>query len=191
MPFIDTNIPDLKVFEPKIWRDDRGYFYETYNKQTFIEAGISNVFVQDNQALSTYGVLRGLHYQLPPYTQAKLVRAVQGEILDVVVDIREDSPTYGKSFSIRLSAANKKQLFVPRGFAHGYVVLSDTAIFAYKCDNLYKKSHDAGILFSDPQLQIDWEIDINKVILSEKDKMQPKLGEHRAYGKKRKQLVKK
>ena len=103
MPFKDTNIPDLKIFEPKVWRDDRGYFYESYNKQTFEEAGITNVFVQDNQALSTFGVLRGLHYQLPPYAQAKLVRAVQGEVLDVVVDIREDSPTYGKSFSIRLS----------------------------------------------------------------------------------------
>jgi len=191
MPFIDTNIPDLKVFEPKIWRDDRGYFYESYNKQTFIEAGIPNIFVQDNQALSTYGVLRGLHYQLPPYTQAKLVRAVQGEILDVVVDIREDSSTYGKSFAIRLSAANKKQLFVPRGFAHGYVVLSDTAIFAYKCDNLYKKSHDAGILFNDPQLQIDWQIDMSSVILSDKDKVQPKFGVHRAYGKKEKQMVEK
>lgn len=183
MPFIDTNIPDLKVFEPKVWRDDRGYFYESYNKQTFEAAGIPNIFVQDNQALSTYGVLRGLHYQLPPYTQAKLVRAVQGEILDVVVDIREDSPTYGKSFSILLSAANKKQLFVPRGFAHGYVVLSDTAIFAYKCDNLYKKSHDAGILFNDPHLKIDWQIDLNTVILSDKDKVQPKFGEHRSYGK--------
>lgn len=191
MPFKDTNIPDLKVFEPKIWRDDRGYFYESYNKQTFEQAGIPNIFVQDNQALSTFGVLRGLHYQLPPYTQAKLVRAVQGEILDVVVDIREDSPTYGKSFSIRLSAANKKQLFVPRGFAHGYVVLSDTAIFAYKCDNLYKKSHDAGILFNDPHLKIDWQIDMDRVILSDKDKVQPKFGEHRSYGKKRKQLVEK
>lgn len=189
MPFIDTNIPDLKVFEPKVWRDDRGYFYEAYNKQAFEAAGIPNNFVQDNQALSTYGVLRGLHYQLPPYTQAKLVRAVQGEILDVVVDIREDSPTYGKSFSIRLSAANKKQLFVPRGFAHGYVVLSDTAIFAYKCDNFYKKSHDAGMLFSDPKLAIDWQIDIDKVILSEKDKLQPKFGEHRLYGKKRELVV--
>lgn len=184
MPFKDTNIPDLKIFEPKVWRDDRGYFYESYNKQTFEEAGITNVFVQDNQALSTFGVLRGLHYQLPPYAQAKLVRAVQGEVLDVVVDIREDSPTYGKSFSIRLSDANKKQLLVPRGFAHGYVVLSDTAIFAYKCDNLYQKSHDAGVFYNDPQLKIDWQIDMDKVILSEKDKVQPKFGAHRSYGKK-------
>jgi len=123
MPFIPTNIPDLVVFEPKVWRDDRGYFYESYNEATFEAAGIRSKFVQDNQALSTFGVLRGLHYQLPPYTQAKLVRVIQGEVLDVAVDIREGSPTYGQSFAIRLSEANKKQLFVPRGFAHGYVVL--------------------------------------------------------------------
>jgi len=178
MPFIDTNIPDLKIFEPKVWRDDRGYFYESYNKQTFEDAGITNVFVQDNQALSTFGVLRGLHYQLPPYTQAKLVRAVQGEILDVVVDIREDSPTYGKSFSIRLSAANKKQLFVPRGFAHGYVVLSDTAIFAYKCDNFYNKESEGGLRYDDPKIGIDWEVAVKNVLLSEKDAILPTLGNH-------------
>ncbi len=181
MPFIPTNIPDLVVFEPKIWRDDRGYFYESYNEATFKAAGITNKFVQDNQALSTFGVLRGLHYQLPPYTQAKLVRVIQGEVLDVAVDIREGSPTYGQSFSIRLSAANNKQLFVPKGFAHGYVVLSDTAIFAYKCDDLYAKSHDAGVYFNDPQFKIDWQIDLDKAILSEKDKVQPKFGEHKKY----------
>ncbi len=181
MPFIPTNIPDLVVFEPKVWRDDRGYFYECYNEATFEAAGISNRFVQDNQALSTFGVLRGLHYQLPPFTQAKLVRVVQGEVLDVAVDIREGSPTYGQSFSIRLSDANKKQLFVPKGFAHGYVVLSDTAIFAYKCDNLYSKAHDAGVYFNDPHFKIDWQIDLDKAILSEKDKLQPKFGEHKPY----------
>lgn len=181
MPFIPTNIPNLVVFEPKIWRDDRGYFYESYNEATFRAAGIPNKFVQDNQALSTFGVLRGLHYQIPPFTQAKLVRVIQGEVLDVVVDIREGSSTYGQSFSIRLSDANKKQLFVPRGFAHGYVVLSDTAIFAYKCDNLYSKPHDAGVYFNDPQFKIDWEIDLSKTILSEKDKIQPKFGQHKSY----------
>ena len=181
MPFIDTNIPDLKVFDPQIWRDDRGYFYESYNQQTFAKAGITNDFVQDNQALSTFGVLRGLHYQVPPFAQAKLVRVVQGEVLDVVVDIRPDSKTYGQSYSIRLSDANKKQLFVPRGFAHGYVVLSDTAIFAYKCDNFYSKNHDAGVYFNDPKLKIDWLINLDKAILSEKDKIQPMLGEHRAF----------
>lgn len=181
MPFTATEIPDLTVFDPKIWRDDRGYFYEVYNQQTFQDAGIDANFVQDNQALSTYGVLRGLHYQLPPYSQAKLVRVIHGEVLDVAVDIREDSPTYGRSFTIRLSAANKRQLFVPRGFAHGYVVLSDSAIFAYKCDNLYSKEHDAGIYFNDPQLKIDWGIDIDKAILSEKDKNQPAFGQHKRF----------
>ena len=181
MPFLPTPISDLVVFEPKVWRDDRGYFYESYNEATFKSAGISTIFVQDNQALSTFGVLRGLHYQLPPYTQAKLVRVIQGEVLDVAVDIREGSTTYGQSFSIRLSAENKKQLFVPRGFAHGYVVLSDTAIFAYKCDNLYHKPADAGVYFNDPQFKIDWQIDLEKVILSEKDKEQPRFGEHKKY----------
>ena len=181
MPFTATDIPDLIIFDPKIWRDDRGYFYEVYNIATFQEAGITAKFVQHNQALSTYGVLRGLHYQLPPHAQAKLVRVMQGEVLDVAVDIREGSPTYGQSFTIRLSEWNKKQLFIPRGFAHGYVVLSDTAIFAYKCDNLYAKSHDAGIYFNDPALNIDWEIDMDKVILSEKDKAQPKFGAHRRF----------
>jgi len=181
MPFIPTNIPDLVVFEPKVWRDDRGYFYECYNEATFEAAGISNRFVQDNKDLSTFGVLRGLHYQLPPFTQAKLVRVVQGEVLDVAVDIREGSPTYGQSFSIRLSDANKKQLFVPKGFAHGYVVLSDTAIFAYKCANLYTKAQDAGIYFNDPHFKIDWKIDFDKAIVAEKDKLQPKFEEHKPY----------
>ena len=181
MPFTKTHIADLQVFDPKVWRDDRGYFYESYNKKTFQEAGIPTEFVQDNQALSTYGVLRGLHYQLEPYAQAKLVRVTQGEVLDVAVDIREGSPTYGEWYSIRLSAENKKQLFVPRGFAHGYVVLSDTAIFAYKCDNFYSKEHDAGILFNDPNLNVDWEIEIDKAILSQKDTLQPKFGTHKKF----------
>jgi len=181
MPFTKTHIEGLQVFDPKIWRDDRGYFYESYNKNTFIEAGITTEFVQDNQALSTYGVLRGLHYQLEPFAQAKLVRVTQGEVLDVAVDIREGSPTYGEWYSIRLSAENKKQLFVPRGFAHGYVVLSDTAIFAYKCDNFYAKSHDAGLLYTDPKLNVDWEIDLSKAILSEKDLKQPNFGAHKKF----------
>ncbi len=181
MPFQPTHIEGLKVFEPKIWRDDRGYFYESYNKNTFEGAGIPTEFVQDNQALSTYGVLRGLHYQLPPFAQAKLVRVIQGEVLDVAVDIRENSSTYGEWYSIRLSAENKRQLFVPRGFAHGYVVLSDTATFAYKCDNFYSKTHDAGISFNDPALNIDWEIDIDRVILSDKDRHQPSFGDHKPF----------
>lgn len=129
MPFIPTPIPDLLVFEPQVWADERGYFFEAFNAQTFKNAGIEANFVQDNQARSTFGVLRGLHYQLAPFAQAKLVRVLEGEVLDVVVDIRPQSPTYGQWYSIRLSAENKKQLFVPRGFAHGYVVLSPTAEF--------------------------------------------------------------
>ncbi|MEM1121254.1 MAG: dTDP-4-dehydrorhamnose 3,5-epimerase [Bacteroidota bacterium] len=181
MPFKTTNIPDLQVFDPQVWRDDRGYFYESYNYQTFEAAGITNKFVQDNQALSTYGVLRGLHYQLPPMAQAKLVRVIQGEVLDVVVDVRPNSAAYGEHFSIRLSAENKKQLYIPKGFAHGYVVLSDTAIFAYKCDNFYSKAHDAGVLFSDPKLNIDWQIDFDHIILSEKDQLQPRFGAHQKF----------
>lgn len=179
MPIIDTPIADLKVFEPKVFTDDRGYFFESYNLNTFKEAGITADFVQDNQSASTYGVLRGLHYQVAPYTQAKLVRVLSGEVLDVAVDIRDGSPTYGQSFSIILSAENKKQLFVPRGFAHGFVVLSKQAVFYYKCDNFYSKAHEGGLLYNDPKLNIDWMVEESKVILSEKDKVNPILGEHR------------
>lgn len=178
MPFRETPIPGLLVFEPKIWGDQRGYFYESYNQKTFHEAGITNDFIQDNQARSTYGVLRGLHYQTGEFEQAKLVRVIEGECLDVVVDIRKDSPTYGEWFSIRLSAENKKQLFVPRGFAHGYVVLSETVEFFYKCDNFYSKESEGAIIYNDPTLNIDWEIDLEKVILSEKDLVNPRFGEH-------------
>ncbi len=180
MPFIPTPIPGLLVFEPQVWADERGYFFEAFNAQTFKAAGIEANFVQDNQARSTFGVLRGLHYQLDSFAQAKLVRVLEGEVLDVVVDIRPQSPTYGQSYSIRLSAENKKQLFVPRGFAHGYVVLSPTAEFFYKCDNFYSKAHEGGIHYNDPQLQIDWEIDLNEAILSEKDQVLPYFGEHRS-----------
>lgn len=179
MPFKETPIPDLLVFEPNVWGDERGYFYESYNENTFIEAGIDNCFVQDNQAKSTFGVLRGLHYQVGAFAQAKLVRVIEGECLDVVVDIRKDSSTYGKWYGIKLSAENKKQLFVPRGFAHGYVVLSETAEFFYKCDNFYSKDHEGAIIYNDPTLNIDWEIDMDKVILSEKDKINPLFGNHR------------
>jgi dTDP-4-dehydrorhamnose 3,5-epimerase len=179
MPFKETKIPGLIIFEPKIWRDERGYFYEAFNQNTFKEAGITAEFVQDNQALSTYGVLRGLHYQLPPYSQAKLVRVIQGAVLDVVVDIREGSPTYGEHYSIYLSGENKTQLFVPRGMAHGYAVLSDTAIFSYKCDNFYSKKHDAGVLFNDSAFNIDWQLKPEDMILSEKDQLQPRFGNHK------------
>ncbi|MCH2045639.1 MAG: dTDP-4-dehydrorhamnose 3,5-epimerase [Saprospiraceae bacterium] len=179
MPFIDTNFEGLKVFEPRVFEDDRGYFYEAYNKQIFEKAGINVEFVQDNQARSTYGVLRGLHYQIEPYTQAKLVRVTEGKVLDVVVDLREGSKTYGQSYSVELSAENKRQLFVPRGFAHGYVVLSPTAEFFYKCDNYYSKAHEGGLLYNDPQLNIDWQIDLSEGILSEKDLILPTLGNQR------------
>lgn len=181
MPFTKTEFEGLQVFEPQIWGDDRGYFYEAFNQQVFEATGINNRFVQDNQARSTYGVLRGLHYQLGEYAQAKLVRVFEGEVLDVVVDIREGSPTYGKSFSIILSAANKKQLFVPRGFAHGYVVLSPTAEFFYKCDNFYSKESEGGLAWDDPQLNIDWRIDPKDAQLSEKDKVNPNLGSHKKF----------
>ncbi len=181
MPFFDTPIPDLKIFEPKVWQDERGYFFESYNQNTFKAGNIDVDFVQDNQAKSTYGVLRGLHYQIPPFAQAKLVRVLQGEVLDMVVDIREGSPSYGKSYGIVLSEANKKQLFVPRGFAHGYLVLSETAVFYYKCDNFYSKEHEGGIHFNDPQLAIDWGVPEKEFVISAKDQQQPAFGEHRKF----------
>lgn len=179
MPFLDTPIEGLKIFEPKVFEDDRGYFYEAYNKERFEAAGITNAFVQDNQAKSARGVLRGLHYQVGDYAQAKLVRVIEGEVLDMVVDIREGSATYGQWFSLLLSAENKRQLFIPRGFAHGYLVLSSMAEFFYKCDNFYSKTHEGGIIYNDPQLNIDWQFDLNEVVLSEKDKQLPAFGEHR------------
>jgi dTDP-4-dehydrorhamnose 3,5-epimerase len=178
MPFAETPIAGLIVFEPKVWGDERGYFFEAYNQKVFREAGIDCTFVQDNQARSTYGVLRGLHYQVGQYAQAKLVRVVEGEVLDVAVDLREDSQTYGQWYSIRLSAENKRQLFVPRGFAHGYVVLSPTAEFFYKCDNFYSKANEGGVVYNDPQLNIDWEINLKDAVLSEKDMVLPQFGKH-------------
>lgn len=173
MPVTTTPISGLLVFEPAVFQDERGYFFESYNRKTWAAAGITTEFVQDNQARSTKGVLRGLHYQVGDMAQAKLVRVVEGEVLDVAVDLREDSPTLGHWFSIRLSAENKKQLLVPRGFAHGYVVLSDTAEFVYKCDNFYSKAHEGGIRFDDPALNINWEFDLSEVLVSEKDLLLP------------------
>lgn len=178
MPFIETGLPDLLLFEPRVFEDKRGYFYESYNKNTFAEAGIKAEFVQDNQALSSYGVLRGLHFQRAPYAQAKLVRVIEGSVLDVVVDLRQGSPSYGQSYSVELSANNKRQLFVPRGFAHGYVVLSETALFFYKCDNFYHKASEGGIRFDDTQLAIDWKIETDKAIVSEKDLVLPSFEAH-------------
>ena len=180
MPFHKTAIPGLLIFEPKVLGDDRGYFFESYNERTFREeAGLNVQFVQDNQAFSTFGVLRGLHFQTGAFAQAKLVRVLQGEVLDVAVDIREDSPTCGHSSACILSAENKRQLFVPRGFAHGYVVLSPTAEFFYKCDNFYSKPHEGGIRPDCPVLGIDWQIDMTQAVIAERDRNFPSFGEHK------------
>ncbi len=175
MPFIKTDFPGLLVYEPPVFGDGRGYFFESYNAATFSKEGIALTFVQDNQTRSAYGVLRGLHYQLSPFAQTKLIRALQGNILDVAVDLRKGSPAYGKAFSIELSAENKKQLLVPQGFAHGYSVLSETAEVFYKCDNFYRKDAEGGVAFNDPGLNIDWRIPPDKMILSEKDRQHPTL----------------
>ena len=178
MPFKDTSIAGLKIFEPRVFGDDRGYFYESYNKNAFVEAGIDCEFVQDNRSKSVRGVLRGLHYQRGEHAQAKLVGVLSGEVLDVAVDLREGSPTYGQHLSILLTAENKKQFFVPRGFAHGFVVLSETAEFFYKCNNFYNKDSEGGIRFDCPILSIDWQIEMDAIQLSDKDKILPNFGEH-------------
>lgn len=176
MPFIQTGIPDLLLYEPKVFEDSRGYFFESYNENTFAAEGVYIKFVQDNQAKSSYGVIRGLHYQLDPYAQTKLIRVLSGSILDVVVDIRVGSPAYGKSYAVELSAENKKQLLVPQGFAHGYSVISETAEVLYKCDAFYHKESEGGLFYNDSQLNIDWKIPADKAIISEKDKVQPGFG---------------
>jgi len=173
MPFHKTDIPDLLIFEPKVFEDSRGYFFEAYNEQVFHSDGINLRFVQDNQSKSSYGVIRGLHYQLKPHEQFKLVRALEGTILDVAVDLRKGSPTFGRHFSIELSAENKRQLLVPAGFAHGFSVLTDTAIVFYKCDALYHKESEGGIRYDDPVLNIDWKIRTGEELVSEKDLQQP------------------
>ena len=173
MPFTETAFPGLLVFEPKVFEDSRGYFFESYNAQTCKHAGIDIVFVQDNQAQSSYGVIRGLHYQLAPYAQTKFIRVLSGAILDVVLDLRVGSPAYGKVFCIELSAQNKKQLLVPKGFAHGYSVLSDKAEVFYKCDTFYHKESEAGVQYNDPALIINWTITDGKEIISEKDMHHP------------------
>lgn len=170
MNIITTPIEGLLVIEPQLFRDARGYFVETYNEQRYRDAGITSRFVQDNQSCSSYGVVRGLHFQRPPYTQAKLVCCTRGRVLDVAVDLRKDSPTFGKWYSVELNEDNHRQFFIPRGFAHGFSVLSETAIFTYKCDNLYHPEADGGILLSDPALAIDWQIPEDKMILSDKDR---------------------
>lgn len=170
MNFIETKLKGCFLLEPKIILDERGYFMESFNVNTF-QKGIGQPvhFVQDNQSYSTRGVLRGLHYQTGEHAQAKLVRVLQGEVLDVAVDIRPESDTYGQHVAVLLSAENQKQLFIPRGFAHGFVVLSETATFFYKCDNFYNKESEGGIIFNDPSLQIDWQLSESELLISEKD----------------------
>jgi dTDP-4-dehydrorhamnose 3,5-epimerase len=166
----ETKLRDCFIIEPLIFSDKRGYFFESFNQDKFNKlTGLNISFVQDNESFSTKGVLRGLHYQVGDYAQAKLVRVIKGRVLDVAVDLRKDSKTFGEHVSVELSEENKAQLFVPRGFAHGFVVLSDTAIFSYKCDNYYHKPSEGGIIYNDPALNIDWGLPENSLIVSEKD----------------------
>jgi len=173
MKLIKTSIPDLLIIEPKVYEDPRGYFLESYSSKIFTNSGIDTHFVQDNESKSTKGVLRGLHYQLAPYSQTKLIRVISGKILDVALDIRKGSPTFGQHFSIELSGENKHQLFIPKGFAHGFAVLSDEVIVNYKCDNFYQPDAERGILYNDPELNIDWKISLEEAVISAKDKVNP------------------
>lgn len=175
MSFQITDFAGLMLFTPRVHHDDRGFFFEAYNKRLFTQEMIACEFVQDNQSSSSYGVIRGLHYQLNPYAQAKLVRVIHGRVLDIVVDIRANSRTYGRHFSVELSADNKKQLFIPAGFAHGFSVLSDHAEVMYKCDQYYNKQSEGGIVYNDPALGIDWGIPSEKIVVSEKDAELPML----------------
>ncbi|MCF8358795.1 MAG: dTDP-4-dehydrorhamnose 3,5-epimerase [Prolixibacteraceae bacterium] len=173
MKITKTNIPGLLIIEPEVFSDDRGYFFESYNQAKFSDAGFEITFVQDNESKSGYGVIRGLHYQLAPWGQSKLIRVIEGKVWDVAVDIRKGSPTFGEWFGLEISAENKKQFFIPKGFAHGFSVLSETAIFSYKCDQYYNKESERGIAFNDPGLNIDWKIDPSKAIVSGKDQKHP------------------
>ncbi|WP_040194982.1 dTDP-4-dehydrorhamnose 3,5-epimerase [Clostridium culturomicium] len=175
--FVKTKIKDLYIVEPKLFGDDRGYFMESYNKKDFFEAGLKMEFVQDNESKSRKGVLRGMHFQTK-FTQGKLVRVTSGAVYDVAVDLRKGSPTFGKWEGVLLSEENKKQFYIPEGFAHGFLVLSNEAIFNYKCTNFYAPEYDSGVLWDDPDIGIEWPLDnIEEVILSEKDKKQKKLKE--------------
>ena len=169
MKVISTEIEEVKIIEPAVFGDHRGYFFESYSQKEFEEKVCKTTFVQDNESKSKYGVLRGLHFQKEPYAQAKLVRVVQGSVLDVAVDIRKGSPTFGKHVAVELNDENKRQMFIPRGFAHGFVVLSKTVVFQYKCDNYYAPEAETGIAWDDPVLEIDWKVDAEAVLLSEKE----------------------
>ena len=171
MEVIKTDIEGVVIIEPRIFRDERGYFYESFSQREFEEKVCRTTFVQDNQSKSSYGVLRGLHFQKPPYCQSKLVRCIKGAVLDVAVDIRKGSPTFGKYVAVELTEDNHRQFFVPRGFAHGFAVLSQEAIFQYKCDNFYNTESEGAIAWNDPTLAIDWRVPADKILLSDKDKL--------------------
>ena len=175
MEVIKTNIEGVVIIEPRIFKDDRGYFFESFSQREFEEKVCKTTFVQDNESKSSYGVLRGLHFQKPPFAQSKLVRVIKGAVLDVAVDIRKDSPTFGQYVSVELTGENHRQFFIPRGFAHGFSVLSEEVIFQYKCDNFYSPQSEGAIAWNDPDLNIDWRIPAEKVVLSEKDSKHPRL----------------
>ena len=177
MEVIKTDIEGVVIIEPRIFRDDRGYFYESFSQREFEEKVCRTTFVQDNQSKSSYGVLRGLHFQKPPYCQSKLVRCIKGAVLDVAVDLRKGSPTFGKHVAVELTEENHRQLFVPRGFAHGFAVLSEESVFQYKCDNFYNKESEGAIAWDDPELAIDWRIPADKALLSEKDRLNKSIKE--------------
>ena len=177
MEVIKTDIEGLVILEPRIFKDERGYFYESFSQREFEEKVCRTTFVQDNQSKSSYGVLRGLHFQKPPHSQSKLVRCIKGAVLDVAVDIRKGSPTFGKYVAVELTEDNHRQFFIPRGFAHGFAVLSDEAVFQYKCDNFYCKESEGAVAWNDPQLAIDWRIPADRILLSEKDRLNRNINE--------------
>ena len=183
MNVVSTKIEGVYIIEPRVFEDPRGYFYESYSALKLREAGIETVFVQDNQSKSSYGVIRGLHYQLPPHPQTKLVRAVEGCIFDVAVDLRKESPTFGQWVGAELSAENKHQLYIPQGFAHGFSVLSETAVVQYKCDDYYHPETEGGIVYNDPTLAIDWKIPAEKALISQKDAILPVFADGNYVGK--------
>ena len=177
MNVIKTKIEGVVIIDPRVFRDDRGYFFESFSQQRFNELVAPVTFVQDNESRSTYGVLRGLHFQKPPYAQSKLVRVVKGVVLDVAVDLRKDSPTFGQYEQVLLSEDNKRQFFIPQGLAHGFVVLSPEAVFQYKCDNYYAPQAEGSVRWDDPQININWQLPLGDILLSEKDKKAPLLAE--------------
>lgn len=177
MNIIETNIEGVIIIEPRLFEDERGYFFESFNQKEFQEKVCKTTFIQDNESKSSYGVIRGLHFQKPPFAQSKLVRVVKGSVLDVAVDIRKGSPTFGQHVAVELTEDNHRQFFIPRGFAHGCSVLSKEVIFQYKCDNFYAPQSEGAIAWDDPDLGIDWQISIDEILLSEKDKSHPKLAE--------------